>query len=88
MWHTWERGEKCTGFWWESLKERDHLKNKGADGRMGSKWILGRLVGGVWSGFTWLRIRTGGRIINAVLTFWFWRHGVNYLVAIRATVCS
>jgi hypothetical protein len=22
MWHTWERREKCTRFWWESPKER------------------------------------------------------------------
>jgi hypothetical protein len=27
-------------------KERDHLEDQGVDGRMGSKWTLGRLVGG------------------------------------------
>jgi hypothetical protein len=37
----------CTGFWWESPKEKDHLEGQGVDGRMGSKWTLGRLVGGV-----------------------------------------
>jgi hypothetical protein len=41
-----ERGETCTGFWWESLKEKDHLKDQGVDGRMGSKWTLGRFLGG------------------------------------------
>jgi hypothetical protein len=46
MWHAWEREEMCAGFWWESSKEKDHLKDKGVDGRMGSKWTLGRLVGG------------------------------------------
>jgi hypothetical protein len=46
MWHAWERGETCTGFWWESPKEKDHLKDQGVDERMGSKWTLGRLVGG------------------------------------------
>jgi hypothetical protein len=56
MWHAWERGEMCTGFWWESSKDKDHLKDQGIDGRMGSKWTLGRCVGGVWSRFTWLRI--------------------------------
>jgi hypothetical protein len=58
MWHAWEMGETCRGFWWESPEEKDHLEDQGVDGRMGSKWILGRLVGGVWSGFTWLRIGT------------------------------
>jgi hypothetical protein len=29
---------------WESQKERDHLKDQGVDGRMGSEWTLGRLA--------------------------------------------
>jgi hypothetical protein len=47
MWHAWERRGKCTGFWWESPKERDHSENRGVDGRMGSEWILWRFAGGV-----------------------------------------
>jgi hypothetical protein len=35
-------GEKCTGFWWESPKERDHLEDLGIDERKGLGWILGR----------------------------------------------
>jgi hypothetical protein len=42
MWHAWERRKKCTRFWWESPKERDHLEDQGAGGKMGSEWILGR----------------------------------------------
>jgi hypothetical protein len=30
---------------WESPRERDHLKDQGVDGRMGSKWTLGKLAG-------------------------------------------
>jgi hypothetical protein len=45
MWHAWERREKCTRFWCESLKERDHLEDRDVDGRMGSEWILERLAG-------------------------------------------
>jgi hypothetical protein len=29
MWHAWERREKCTRFWWESPKERDHWEDQG-----------------------------------------------------------
>jgi hypothetical protein len=29
----------------------------------GIKWTLGRLVGGVWSGFSWLRIGTVGGLL-------------------------
>jgi hypothetical protein len=36
MWHEWEGREKCTKFWWESPKERDHSEELGVDGRMGS----------------------------------------------------
>jgi hypothetical protein len=46
-----------------SPKEKDHLKDEGVDARMGSKWTLGRLVGRVWSGFTWLSIGTVGRLL-------------------------
>jgi hypothetical protein len=46
MWHAWERGEICTGFWLESPKGGDHLEDQGIDVRMGLKWILGRLAGG------------------------------------------
>jgi hypothetical protein len=48
--------------WWESLKERDHLKEQGIDGRVELEWILRRVAWGVWSRFIWLRIGTSGRL--------------------------
>jgi hypothetical protein len=41
MWHAWERGETCTGFWWERPKKKDHLQDQGVDGRMGPQddWL-------------------------------------------------
>jgi hypothetical protein len=56
MWHAWERGETCTGFWWKSPRGKVYLKDQGVDRRMGSKWDLREIGWGVWSGFTWLRI--------------------------------
>jgi hypothetical protein len=47
-------------FWWENLKERNHLEDQGIDGRMGSEWILRRLAGGC---VEWLRIGAGGRLL-------------------------
>jgi hypothetical protein len=38
---------------WESPKEKDHLKDRGANGRMG----------GVWIGLTWLRRGTAGGLL-------------------------
>jgi hypothetical protein len=44
----------------EIRKESDQSEDRGVDGRIGSELIVGRLAGGVWSGFSWLRIGTGG----------------------------
>jgi hypothetical protein len=41
---------------------KDHLKDQGVEGRMGSKWTSGRLVGGR-CGFTWLRTGTVGGLL-------------------------
>jgi hypothetical protein len=34
------RGEVPVGFWYENLKEKDHLVNLGIEGRIISKWIF------------------------------------------------
>jgi hypothetical protein len=63
MWHAWKRREKCTSFWWESPRERDHWEDQGVGGKMGSECILEKLVWGVWIGFDWLRTGTGGGLL-------------------------
>jgi hypothetical protein len=45
--------KKCTGFWWESPKERDHLENRGVDGRMEIKMDL-KEIG--WEGVEWIKL--------------------------------
>jgi hypothetical protein len=32
------------GFWWGNLRERDHLKDLGVDGRIILKWILEKWI--------------------------------------------
>jgi hypothetical protein len=56
-------GRNVYRVWWERSKGKGHLEDQGVDGSMGSKWILRRLVGGGWSGFTWLRIGTVGGLL-------------------------
>jgi hypothetical protein len=57
------RGEKMYRVLVGKPEGKSHLKYQGVDGRMGSKWTLERLVGGVWSRFTWLRIGIVGRLL-------------------------
>jgi len=50
----------CIGSWWGNRRERNHWGDLGVDG-----WIiLGRISRrwdvGMWTGFGWLRIETGG----------------------------
>jgi hypothetical protein len=54
------RGEVCTGFWWGSLRERNHWGDPDVDGRIILRWVLRKwegFVGNEWSG---LRVGTGG----------------------------
>jgi hypothetical protein len=48
-----------TEFWWRDLRERDHLKDLGIDGRIILKWILNKLDGKAWTGLIWLKIVAG-----------------------------
>jgi hypothetical protein len=53
-------------------EEKDHSEDQGVDGRMGSEWILGRLVGGVGVDLIGLaqgrdRWQAG---VNSVMNFW------------------
>jgi hypothetical protein len=57
------RGEVHTGFWWGDLRERDHLKDPGIDGRIILKLISKKWDEGAWTGLIWLRIGTGGRLL-------------------------
>jgi hypothetical protein len=54
------KGQGYTGFWWRNLRERDNLGDRGVDGNIILRWILKRLVVGVWFESIWLRIGIGG----------------------------
>jgi hypothetical protein len=55
------RQERCnTGFSWEYLRERNHLKDLSVDGIVILRRILKQWDGEAWTGLNWLRIRTGG----------------------------
>jgi len=50
-------------FWLGDLRERDKLQDLGVDGRIILKWLLKQWDVGAWTGFIWLRIGTGGRLL-------------------------
>jgi hypothetical protein len=43
-----------------NLREMDHLVDPSVDGRIILRWIFRKWDMGVWTGSSWLRIRTGG----------------------------
>ena len=56
-----EEGEVCTRFWWGNVRERGHWGDQDVDGRIILRWILTKWEGVVGTGWSWLRIGTGGR---------------------------
>jgi hypothetical protein len=54
------RIEVCTGCWWESLRERGHWGDQDVDERIILRWIFRKLEEVVETGWSWLRIGTGG----------------------------
>jgi hypothetical protein len=61
MWHAWERREKCSRFWWESPKERDHWEDQGDGIRMDLREIG---LGGV----DWIRLAQDRNRWKAVMS--------------------
>jgi hypothetical protein len=55
-----------TEFQWGSLKERDHLEDKGTDRRT-LKWIVKKYEGTVCTGFIWLSRGASERVLNKVM---------------------
>ena len=52
-----------TGFWWENLREGNHLEDPGVDGKVILKWTFEKWIGRSCTGSIWLRIRTGGGLL-------------------------
>ena len=51
---------RIQGFDGGNLRERDHLEDPGADGRIILRWIFRKWDVGAWTGLIWLRIGSGG----------------------------
>jgi hypothetical protein len=59
--------EVDTGFWWEDLREHDHLGHPGVDGRIILKWMFKKRDGGMdWIELAQDRDRWRA-VVNAVM---------------------
>jgi hypothetical protein len=61
--HVRGKGEVYTGLLWGNLRERNHLRDSGVDGKMILRWIFRKWDVGARIGSIWLKIRTGGGIL-------------------------
>ena len=56
-----------TGYWWENLRERDHLEDPGIDGRIMLNLIYKKWAGGI----DWIDLAKNGdrwrALVNAVM---------------------
>ena len=50
----------CTGLWWGNLKEGDHWGDPDVVERIILRWIFRNWERFVGTGWSWLRIETGG----------------------------
>jgi hypothetical protein len=58
-----------TGFWWEDLREGDHLGDPGVDGKLILKCIFNK-----WDGTDWIELAENRdrwrAVVNAVMNLW------------------
>jgi hypothetical protein len=60
MWRVWGRREENTACWWRNQRERVHWGDPDVDGRIILRWMFRKLEEVVGTGWSWLRIGTGG----------------------------
>jgi hypothetical protein len=58
-----ETEEVHIGYWWSTLREKDHLEDLGVQGDIILKWIYKKWNREAWTELIWLRIGTGGRCL-------------------------
>ena len=58
----------CAGFWWGNLREENHWRDPGVDGRIILGWISGKWDVGVWTGWKLAQDRDMWRaLVSAVM---------------------
>jgi hypothetical protein len=48
------------GFWWDDLRERDHLEDPDIDGRIRLRWLFRKWDVVAWTGLIGFSVGTGG----------------------------
>jgi hypothetical protein len=63
MWSVLARREGSTGLWWRKLMERARWGDPDVDRTIILRWMFRKLEGVVGTGWSWLRIGTGGGLL-------------------------
>jgi hypothetical protein len=66
MWYTWEREEKCTGFWWKCTRPLERLRRRWEDGIRMDLTLIGWKGGVEWIYLVQVRDRWQA-VVNAVM---------------------
>jgi hypothetical protein len=80
MWHVWEKKGFLTGFWCIDLRERNHFKDLGVNGRIILKWNFKERDGVACTGLV-STVNRWSALVSEIPTFSLHKMRINSFIA-------